>query len=379
MPQMDGGSAGVALSLDDVLVGQGCLTFAEGDMDVCVGWLRGGGEGLVVTAHVDEGVVGQVRFWCDAQQWADWIAASLPMPSWEALPHEWRASAASLTLATESTGDVPSDSLPSSTPLDASSPGDEPELHCTSQSASSSVSCAISWPDAVAIAPERVETLWRMGMVLGRNGRQLALHYLDGATAWLLTRCERATPAHRPLDPCGFPERHCVMAAGWAALPASLCDGLLDGGAVLLDVAADVTAGEYWLIDGDDAIAMRDGQPAGRHVVSLDRATDGVRDGGALECPRLLAVIAQRQIPVPWLTAWRCGYETAPPPTTPRALTLNGIALWRDGAPWKSGRLLRFGDGRLAVQIEPANLVTTPSAPDAISGRDPMGVDCATS
>ncbi|VVE48697.1 hypothetical protein [Pandoraea anhela] len=407
------GASIVAGSLDDVLAGHGCLTFAEGDIEVRVGWLRIGGEGLVVTAHVDDGVAGEVRFWCDAQQWIEWLSPSLPVPSWDALPPAWQASAASLTFATQSPEEGTSDAESSLAP----------------------------WPRGVSVMRERVETTWRMGMVLRRGGRQLALPYLDGMTSWLQARCRHASPCEGPLDPSGFPERRCVMAVGWAALPASMCDGLLDGGAVLLDVAADVTSGEYWLIDGDDAIAMRDGQPAGRHVVALDTAGESIRQAGAPGCIRLVAVIAERQVPVPWLTAWRNGQITPPPPTTHSALTVSRLALWRDGVPWTDGCLLRFGDGRLAVKIdhtpEPptdatsrsdstrevnaidatsataetkathatnathamsatcpvgpegqsesvsavntTNLAKPPSDPDAISGRDPMGMYSATS
>ncbi|MFJ2995539.1 hypothetical protein [Pandoraea sp. NPDC087047] len=339
--------------LDDLLAGAGCVTFIEDDTQVRVGWLHAGGDGLIVTAHVDEGVAGRTRFWCDAQQWSDWLAPSLPVPSWDTLPPAWQASAASLTLAT---GRMSGDPMEAPAPL-------------------------ASWPQGMAIAREPVETAWRVGIVLVRDDRRLALQYLDGATSWLRERCQQATPGDVPLDPAGLPERRCPLVAGWAELPAALCDSQLDGGAVLLDVAADVRSGEYWLLDGEHAIAMRDGQPAGRRVVTLERrASGGHEDANAHPpptCTRLFAVIAEGRIPIPWLMAWRAGHPAGHPAATANALAADRITLWRDGAPWASGRLLSFGDGCLAVQID-----GTPASPDApvdeISGGDPMGVHSAT-
>ncbi len=48
--------------LDEALMGVACVAFVEGDTGVRVGWLRAGGDGLVVTARVDDGLVGQTRF-----------------------------------------------------------------------------------------------------------------------------------------------------------------------------------------------------------------------------------------------------------------------------------------------------------------------------
>ncbi|AKM31266.1 hypothetical protein AB870_15735 [Pandoraea faecigallinarum] len=344
-------TADARIPLEDLLTGAGCMTFAQGDTEVRVGWIYAGGDGLVVTANVDDGVAGRIRLWCDARQWVDWLADDLPVPSWEALPAAWQASAASLTLAI------------GAGPVDGETPADSP--------------LRSSWPKAESLAPERIALAWRMGIVLQRGGRRLALPYLDGATSWLRERCRRATRCDTPLDPKGYPMRRCAMAVGWTDLPASLCDNLREGGAVLLDVAADVSTGEYWLIDGLHAIAMRDGQPAERRTVSLEAARMEADDanGDATRCARLLAVIAEREIPIPWLIAWRAGQET-PPETTARNTTAAGhITLWRDGAPWAGGRLLRFGDGRLAVQLEPTpgTSTDTPHAPEAISGRDRMG------
>ncbi|AJP56496.1 hypothetical protein UC34_04735 [Pandoraea vervacti] len=384
---------GASIWLEDLLAGRGCVVFNEDDTEVRVGWMFTGGDGLVVTAHVDEGVVGQIRFWCDAQQWADWLAEDLPVATWEDLPPPWHASAASLTLATG--GPPPTDGDTSETTMPRA-----------------------SWPKAVSISRAHVDRQWRVGIMLSRDGRRLTLPLLDGATAWLRERCQHAMPCDTPLDPKGYPMRRCAMAVGWSELPASLCDSLSGGGAALLDVAADVCSGEYWLIDGAYAIAMRDGQPVQRRVVLIEpmgkatgvagdgarseaegeatgatRATtgettgettsgaakaermeEGVRNGDVARCVRLLAVIAEKEIPLPWLMAWRKGHETSPSPTGQETMTAGHIALWRDGSHWADGRLLRFGDGRLAVQVDPG--LATPAAAngmsETISGRDPM-------
>lgn len=321
--------------LDDLLTGEGSLTFVESDTQVRVGWLRAGGDGLVVTARVDEGVIGQTRFWCDAQQWCDWLAASLPVPSWDDLPPAWHASAASLTLAAGGAGERRDlMDLSGGTSNDAAR---ETRLDACETS---------TWPSATALSRECVETTWRVGMVLQREGRQLALTYLDGAHAWLRERCRRATPCDVPLDPAGWPERQCVLVAGWVALPATQCDGLHAGDAVLLDVAADIERGEYWLVDGDYAVAMCDGQPSDRHVVQFDHT----------ETARWFAVVAERRFPIPLLMAWRSGVPVAPHRETATcALHAGRIALWHARSPWASGRLLRFEDGRLAVHIDEKN------------------------
>jgi hypothetical protein len=89
----------------------------------------------------------------------------------------------------------------------------------------------------------------------------------------------------------------------------------------------------------------------------------------------LLAVIAEKEFPLPWLMAWRKGRETLPSPTARETMTAGHIALWRDGSHWADGRLLRFGDGRLAVQVNPVLAVPTAASgmSETISGRDPMG------
>lgn len=351
--------------LEALLAGVGRLTFTEQDTEVSVGWMCVGGDGLLVTARVDEAIVGQTRFWCDAEQWVDWLAPSVPVPTWEDLPLLWRKSAASLTLETRCLDEGMSERGVDDV-RDASVP-------------------ATSWPKAESIACERMGRAWGIGIVLRRNARQLALMYRDGATSWLQERCRHARPDDVPLDPSGLPERRCLIVAGWAVLPASLCDRLRGGGAVLLDVGADVSAGEYWLIDGDRAIAMRDGQPVERRVVALDALNDGSRDGGnrdeaTPQCTRVFAVIAERPIPIPCLMAWRVGRPASIAATTQSALCAGRIALWRDGAPWVHGGLLRFGDGRLAVQIDFGEIGSSPiiDAHEAISGGDPMGVHSAT-
>ncbi|MDR3397853.1 MAG: hypothetical protein P4M06_09850 [Pandoraea sp.] len=348
----DAGSMATPGPLDDLLTGSGCLTFVEGDTQVHVGWLRVGGDGLVVTARVDEGVIGQTRFWCDAQQWCDWLAPSLPVPSWDALPPAWHASAASLTLATgERRGGTSNDTVPGEW-LDSAD--------------------TTAWPSATSLSRDDVETAWRVGLVLQREGRQLALTYLDGATSWLRERCQRATRCDAPLDPTGWPERRCALVAGWVMLPAAQCEELHAGDAVLLDVAADIEHGEYWLVDGDYAIAMRDGQPSDRPVVRFE----------STDVARWYAVVAERRFPIPLLMAWRSGVPVAPhPSTTACALHAGRITLCCDRLPRSGGRLLRFDDGRLAVHIEgKASAQIAYDTPDGddpsgdISGRDLMGV-----
>ncbi|BDD91094.1 hypothetical protein PanNE5_05340 [Pandoraea sp. NE5] len=367
--------------LDEALMGAACVEFVEGDTEVRVGWLRAGGDGLVVTARVDDGLVGQTRFWCDAQQWRDWLAPNLPVPSWDALPPSWRASAASLTLAT---GDVSADMS-----LDAA------------VSAADAARDTSSWPRATDVAAAEVETAWRVGMVLQREGRRLALMYLDGATSWLCERCRRATPGDTALDPSGLPTRRCALVAGWATLPSAQCEHLQVGDAVLLDVAAHIAGGEYWLVDGDRAMAMRDGRPLDRRVLQLDdtnasppddtlSTAAGARQGAATV--RLSALVAERQFPIPFLTAWRSGNDAvSQSEAIACALSADRITLLRDDTPWAVGRLLRFDDGRLAVCIDSvigafaanASLevaLTEGDAPGerdsprAISGRDRMGV-----
>ncbi|WP_449413592.1 hypothetical protein [Pandoraea soli] len=351
--------------LDAALMGVGCVAFVEGDTQVRVGWLLAGGDGLVVTARVDEGVVGQTRFWCDAQQWSDWLAPSLPVPSWDALPPAWRASAASLTLAT---GDVSAD-----TSLDAA------------VSAADAARDTGSWPRATALAPADVETTWRVGMVLQREGRRLALMYLDGATSWLRERCQRATPDGTALDPSGLPTRRCALVAGWATLPRAQCERLQVGDAVLLDAAAHIAGGEYWLVDGDCAMAMRDGQPLDRRVLQLDgtnassphdtlSTAAGARQDAATV--HLTALVAERQFPIPLLTAWRSGNDAvSQSEAIACALSADRITLLHDDSPWAAGRLLRFDDGRLAVCIDSMIDASTANASFevALTERDAPG------
>ncbi|WP_150561787.1 hypothetical protein [Pandoraea bronchicola] len=344
--------------MDDLLTGEGSLAFTEGDMQVRVGWLRAGGDGLIVTARVDEGVIGQTRFWCDAQQWCNWLAPTLPVPSWDALPPAWHASAASLTLATGGVRDLSGESGgPSNDAL---------------REAQLDTRDVTSWPCATSLSQDDVEPAWRVGMVLQREGRQLALTYLDGAISWLRERCKRATPCDVPLDPAGWPERRCALVAGWVVLPAAQCGDLHPGDAVLLDMAADIERGEYWLVDGDHAIAMRDGQRSDRPVVQFD-STDAAR---------WYAVIAERRFPIPLLMAWRSGIAVTSF-RLPAAGVLHAgrITLWSERLPRADGRLLRFEDGRLAVHIEgeaAARIARGTAACDDpsgdISGRDLMGV-----
>ncbi|MDN4572320.1 hypothetical protein DBB29_02160 [Pandoraea cepalis] len=362
-------------------MGVACVAFVEGDTEVRVGWLRAGGEGLVVTARVDEGVVGQTRFWCDARQWCDWLAPSLPVPSWDALPPAWRASAASLTLAT---GDASADMS-----LDAVAGAADAACDTT------------SWPRATALAAADVETAWRVGVVLQRGGRRLALMYLDGATSWLRERCRRATPGDTALDPSGLPTRRCALVAGWATVLRAQCERLQVGDAVLLDVAAHIAGGEYWLVDSDRAVAMRDGRPLDRRVLQLDDTNASPSDdtlstaaGARQEAAtvRLSALVAERQFPIPFLTAWRSGNDAvSQSDAIACALSADRITLLRDDTPWAAGRLLRFDDGRLAVCIDSMIGASAANAsfevalaegdapgerdsPRAISGRDRMGV-----
>ncbi|VVE47542.1 hypothetical protein [Pandoraea terrigena] len=385
--------------LDDVLAGVSCVRLAEGDTQVSVGWLRAGGDGLIVTASVDEGVVGHTRFWCDAQQWCDWLAPSLPVSSWDALPPAWQASAASLTLAV---GSARADTSPEAV-ADAQDVGDVAERGSGSVVAGAAEGACdtASWPRATTLAPAQVETAWRVGMVLHRAGRRLALMYLDGATAWLRERCRQATPGDTALDPSGLPTRRCALAAGWATLPRAQCERLQVGDAVLLDVAADIASGEYWLLDGDHAIAMRDGMPLDHRVIPFD-GTDAGPPGGTLSTGaashpdaaivRLSALVAERQFPIPLLTAWRTGSDaTFQCEAAACALPADRVTLLRDDSPWATGRLLRFEDGRLAVCID--GMIGAPAAshaievspsehgtpacddfPSDISGRDRMGV-----
>ena len=112
---------------------------------------------------------------------------------------------------------------------------------------------------------------------------------------------------------------------------------------------------------------------------------EDVRDDAKSRCTRVFAVITERPIPIPCLTAWRVGRPASIATTAQGVLGAGRIALWRDGVPWAHGGLLRFGDGRLAVQIGAAESCPSPvddaaevDAADAISGRDPMGVNSAT-
>lgn len=357
--------------LDDLLTGEGSLNFVEGDTQVRVGWLRAGGDGLIVTARVDEGVIGQTRFWCDAQQWCDWLAADLPVPSWDDLPPAWHANAASLTLATQGAGEEE----------DGEMPGDGASEHAFRE-AWPGTGDATSWPSATVLLRARVETAWRVGMVLQRAGRQLALMYLDGASAWLRERCRRATPGDTPLDPAGWPERRCALVAGWVTMPATQGRDLHAGDAVLLDVAADIERGEYWLVDGEFAVAMCDGRPSDRHVVQFG---DADRQGGEMGAVRWYAVVAERLFPIPLLMAWRAGVPAMSHRSAAHALHAVRITLRCDRSASAGGRLLRFGDGRLAVQIDaesdappPCNGTAGDVPPNDISGRDPMGQPPAT-
>lgn len=342
----------VDVVLEGVLAGTGCVRFIEGETEVRVGWLRTGGDGLVVTARVDEGVVGQTHFWCDTGQWAEWLGDRLPVPAWDALPPDWQASAASLTLATQG-ADIECEEDPEREATPGSALDPERSAGAMRRECPDTFATSTSWPQATVITRESVETTWRIGIVLQRGARRLVLMHLDGVTSWLTDRCQRAVSCDAPLDPSGFPTRRCILAAGWTELPASLCDRLREGGAVLLDVAADVASGEYWLLDGARGVAMRDGQPSGRHVVMSDLAAAGAVSAGAASCTRLVAVIAEKALPVPSLAAWHLGRATSHERATQNVLSAALIALWRDGKPWGNGRLLRFGDGRLAVQIDP--------------------------
>ncbi|WP_087723570.1 hypothetical protein [Pandoraea sp. PE-S2T-3] len=339
----------------DMLGGGGSVHFAQGDLQVQAGWLRVSGEGLIVTARVDEGTVGEVRFWCDEQQWRDWLAPWLPVPSFEALPQAWHDIAASLTLASN----------------DVDHGGD-------------------AWPQAIRLASGTADAAWRIGVVLQRDGRRLALAWMGGAASWLRERCERAEMASEPIDPAGLPHRECLLVAGWADISRAQCDALRAGDAVMLSKSADVTKGAHWVIDGDFALSFRGdltGHPAapasGADVFRLTpvNVNRGDVTPDALSLVRIFATLCAKPFPVPVLNAWRTGELPAAgaihSPAEP-ALHMSRVTLWRDGAAWAMARLLRFENDQLAVCLEgerengDTSHVSTQSR--ANSGGDLMGV-----
>ncbi|VVD84436.1 translocation protein in type III secretion [Pandoraea iniqua] len=327
----------------DMLGGGGSVHFAQGDLQVQAGWLRIGGEGLIVTARIDEGTVGEVRFWCDTQQWREWLAPWLPVPTFDALPEAWHDIAASLTLA----------SNPASDGGCGGSTGDGDDGGRGGD----------AWPQATRVTPSTVGLAWRVGVVLHRDGRRLALAWIDGAASWLRERCERAEIDSEPIDPAGLPQRECLLVAGWADISRERCDALRAGDAVILSKSADVAKGAYWVIDGDYALSFpgaHAGQRApasGVEVLRLNPANVNPEDvtTDAPSLVRIFAMLSAKPFPVPVLNAWRTGQLPAAPsdlsPTEP-ALHMNHVTLWRDGAARASARLLCFEDGQLAVCLE---------------------------
>lgn len=285
----------------DMLGGGGSVHFAQGGLQVQAGWLRIGGEGLIVTARIDEGTVGEVRFWCDAQQWREWLAPWLPVPTFDALPEAWHDIAASLTLA----------SNPASDGGGGGSTGDSDDGGRGGD----------AWPQATRVTPSTVGLAWRVGVVLHRDGRRLALAWIDGAASWLRERCERAEIDSQPIDPAGLPQRECLLVAGWADVSRERCDTLRAGDAVILSKSADVAKGAYWVIDGDYALSCpgaHAGQRAPASGVEVLRLTpanvnpeDVTMDAPSLV--RIFAMLSAKPFPVPVLNAWRTGQLPAAP------------------------------------------------------------------
>lgn len=366
-------SPDVAVShpLGNSLGGADSVRFEQGDLQVQVGWLHVGGEGLIVTACVDQGPVGELRFWCDARQWCDWLAPWLPVPSFDALPQAWHEIAASLTFS-----------------------GRLDDEHGDGYHAPA---LADSWPVATELTRGTTTIEWRVGMVLQRDGKRLALAWLtqtcaqDEASAWLRERCAHAAPCALPLDPAGVPQRHGLLVAGWGDLSNEQRDALGGGDAVMLDKWADVASGAYWVIDGEYALAYPGNGPstrgavAGPEVLRLDSPC-AVSEG--LSTARVFAVLATRPFPVPMLDAWRAGQlpgmfahgasRGGTSSCTEPALHMTRVTLWRNGVRCGAGRLLRFDGGRLAVCLdgEDDKAIAGHDNPQRLtnSGGDPMGV-----
>lgn len=350
----------VALSqlLGGSLGGASSVSFAQDDMQVHVGWLHVGGDGLIVTARVDQGPVGELRFWCDTQQWCDWLAPWLPVPSFDALPQAWHDIAASLTLsgASEEAGEGAFGAVDKA--FDDS---------CDAPTYAEDSVYADTWPSATQLTRGAVTLEWRVGLVLQREGRRLALAWLAGegsqdeASAWLRERCARAMPGAQPLDPAGVPQRDGVLVAGWADISSAQWDALGNGDAVILDKSADVANGAYWVVDGDCALAYPGNAAAQRGVSSAAEvlrfdspfaATDDTSSS------RVFAVLTTQPFPVPVLDAWRTGRLADGPPRGAASsassrdesvLHMTRVTLWRNGIACGAARLLRFDDGRLAV------------------------------
>ncbi|VVE19268.1 translocation protein in type III secretion [Pandoraea pneumonica] len=356
LSQLFGGSLGGASS----------VSFVQDDMQVHVGWLHVGGDGLIVAARVDQGPVGELRFWCDTQQWCDWLAPWLPVPSFDALPQAWLDIAASLTLsgASEEAGEGAFGAVDKS--FDDSC---DAAAYPAYPADSAYSAYADAWPSATQLTPGAVTLEWRVGMVLQREGRRLALAWLTGdgsqdeASAWLRERCARAMPGAQPLDPAGVPQRDGVLVAGWADISSAQWDALGDGDAVILDKSADVANGAYWVVDGDYALAYPGNAAAQRgavnaaEVLRFDDCPFATTDGTSPA--RVFAVLTTQPFPVPTLDAWRTGrlpdirschatHGVASSPDAP-VLHTTRVTLWRNGIACGAARLLRFDDGRLAV------------------------------
>lgn len=381
----------VALSqlLGGSLGGASSVCFDQGDMQVHVGWLHVGGDGLIVTARVDQGPVGGLRFWCDTQQWCDWLAPWLPVPSFDALPQAWHDIAASLTLSGASEEACGETLAAIDKAFDDT---------CDAPAFAEDLACADAWPSATQLTPGAVALEWRVGMVLQREGRRLALAWLTGegsqdeASAWLRERCARAMPGAKPLDPAGVPQRDGLLVAGWADISNEQWDAFGDGDAVILDKSADIANGAYWVVDGDYALAYPDHAAAQRgavgaaEVVRFESPVAATHDTSPA---RVFAVLTTQPFPVPMLDAWRtgqlpdrppCGAASSASSRDASVLHMTRVMLWRNGVACGTARLLRFDDGRLAVcrEGEPAGdmSIAAHDAPQkpTNSGGDPMGV-----
>ncbi|MGC7406716.1 hypothetical protein ACPWR0_22310 [Pandoraea pneumonica] len=372
-PDMRTPDAAVSHPLGNSLGGADSVRFDQGDLQVQVGWLRVGGDGLVVTARVDRGPVGELRFWCDTQQWCDWLAPWLPVPSFDVLPQAWHEIAMSLTFA------------------------DGRDVEDDDDDEGGALALADSWPSATQLTRGTATVDWRIGIVLQREGKRLALAWLtredaqEKASAWLRERCARAAPCAQPLDPAGVPQRHGLLVAGWTDISGEQWGALGGGDAVMLDKWADVASGAYWVIDGDYALAYPGNGPSTRGAVARPEVLrlDGPCEASeGLATARVFAVLTTRPFPVPMLDAWRAGQlpdtfargasRGGTSSCTEPALHMTHVTLWRNDIPCGAGRLLRFDDGRLAVCLdgEDDKSITGHDNPQRLtnSGGDPMGV-----
>ncbi|ALS60565.1 hypothetical protein AT302_13030 [Pandoraea norimbergensis] len=358
----------------DMLGGGGCVQFEQGDLQVRVGWLRVGGEGLIVTARVDEGTVGEVRFWCDAQQWSEWLGPWLPVPSFEALPQAWHDIAASLTLAANAANAAyATNATNAANAANAANAGGYGGGYGGG-----------TWPQATRLAPSTVDLAWRIGVVLHRDGRRLALAWIGGAASWLRERCEQAEMDSQPIDPAGLPQRECLLVCGWADISREQCDVLRAGDAVMLNRSTDVANGAYWVIDGEYALSYpgaSSGRSASGNGVEVLRLNKTDVATAAPSSAHIFATLTTQPFPVPMLNAWRTGQLREEAVDFARAepvLHMSHVTLLRDGVAWAVARLLRFETGQLAVCLEcerdngdtPHNIAQCPTN----SGGDLMGV-----